>query len=178
VNTVAERYALAVFELGVEDGQLPQVTSQIRSLAQTYASSDELRGVLDNPLIDDQRRERILTDISTRLGLGRLAVNTIRLLVRRHRLGLLPEISRALDQLADEKAGLLRATVTSAIPLSESYRHRLTGELEQLTKRKVVLEARLDPTLIAGLVTRIGDNTIDGSIKGRLEDLERQLLRP
>ena len=177
MSTVAERYALAVFELAVEGAELPQVTSQIRSLAQTYAGSDELRGVLDNPLIDDQKRERILTDISTRLGLGRLSVNATRLLVRRHRLGLLPEIARALETLGDQKAGLLRATVTSATPLSESYRQQLASELERLTKRKVVLEARHDPTLIAGIVTRIGDNTIDGSIKGRLEDLEQQLLR-
>ena len=177
MSTVAERYALAVFELAVEGGQLAQVTAQVSGLARTYASSDELRGVLDNPLIDDQKRERILTDVSTRLGLSRLAVNTTRLLVRRRRLGLLPEISRALDKLADDKAGVLRATVSSAVPLSESYRHRLASELEQLTKRKVVLEARHDPALIAGIVTRIGDNTIDGSIKGRLEELEQQLLQ-
>ena len=66
--------------------------------------------------------------------------------------------------------------MTSAEPLPESFYQRLGEQLTTLVGKKVVLDRREDPTLIAGVVTRIGDNTIDGSIRGRLEELERQLL--
>ena len=79
-------------------------------------------------------------------------------------------------KLVDQRAGLLRATVTSAVPLSESYARRLAAELQHVTAHKVVLEQRLDPSLIAGVITQVGDRTIDGSIQGRLAELERHLL--
>jgi F-type H+-transporting ATPase subunit delta len=103
-------------------------------------------------------------------------LNSVKLLAARRRLRALPEIARRLGGLADEKAGILRATVTSAVPLPEAFYEKLTSELEAATRRKILLEKLHDPTLIAGVVTRIGDNTIDGSVKGRLAELERRLL--
>jgi F-type H+-transporting ATPase subunit delta len=90
-------------------------------------------------------------------------------------LGALPEIAERLARLADERRGVVRATVTAAAPLPESFYERLTRELEALTGKNIALERRQDPSLIAGVVTRIGDNTIDGSLRGRLERLGRQL---
>ncbi len=176
MSAVAERYAQALFELGLESGQLSQVTEQVGSLADAYRTSPELRAVLDNPLIDVTRREAVLQALATRLGISRVPLNAVRLLAARHRVWLLSDVARALAELADERAGLLRAVVTSAVALPESYCQRLTSELEQLTGRKVVLERRQDPSLIAGVVTRVGDRTIDGSIQGALDALERQLL--
>lgn len=176
MSTLAERYALAVFELGSETGQLQPVTDQLSALSEAYAASDDLRGVLDNPLIDDARRSAVIDALASRLGLGRLARNTLRLLARRHRTHLLVDLARALGRLADERAGTLRATVTSARPLSDAFCRQLTSELEELTRRKIVLERRLDSSLLAGVVTRVADNVIDGSLKGKLADLERRLL--
>ena len=176
MSTLAERYALAVFELGTESGQLQQLTDQLRALSEAYSSSDDLRSVLDNPLVDDARRSAIIDALASRLGLGRLAKNTVRLLARRHRMNLLVDLARALSRLADERAGIVRATVTSARPLSDAFCRQLTSELERLTRRKILLERQLDPSLIGGVVTRVGDSAIDGSLRGRLADLERQLL--
>jgi F-type H+-transporting ATPase subunit delta len=176
VSTLAQRYARAVFELALEQNQLGPITEQVRSLSDAYSGSPELRAVLDNPLIEAAKRDAVLAALGARLGLHRVALNAVRLLAQRHRVQLLPDLARALAVLADEKAGLVRAIVTSAAPLAEPFCQRLTGELEQLTGRKVVLERRQDPSLIAGVVTRIGDHTIDGSIQGHLEALERQLL--
>lgn len=174
---IAERYARAVFELGVESGQLEALTGQIRAFADAYRHSDELRSILDNPQVDEVRREAIMLDVAQRLALSPLAVNTLRLLAQRRRLRALPEIAGRLGSLADERAGVVRATVTSAVPLSETYYQQLQAELERTTKSRVVIERREDPTLIAGVVTRIGDNTIDGSVRGRLAELERRLLQ-
>jgi F-type H+-transporting ATPase subunit delta len=174
-DAVAERYARAIFELGVDAGQLEALSGQIRSFADTYASSRELQGVLDNPLIELAKREAILADIASRVGLTGVGLNAVRFIAKRNRLGSLPDIARRLASLADEKQGVVRATVTSAGPLPESFYERLVKELESATQRKVAIDRKQDPSLIAGIVTRIGDNTIDGSVKGRLAEIERQL---
>jgi F-type H+-transporting ATPase subunit delta len=172
---IAERYARAIFELSDEAGQIGPLCDAIRNFAATYASSPELQAVLGHGA-DEVSRDAILKDVGARLAMPPLAVNAVRLLTARRRLPALAEIATLLTRFADEKAGVVRATVTSAKPLPEEYYQSLARELEQRTKRKVLLERREDPSLLAGVVTRIGDHTIDGSLRGRLAALEHQLL--
>ncbi|MCC6215862.1 MAG: ATP synthase F1 subunit delta [Polyangiaceae bacterium] len=172
---VAERWARAVFELGTETGQLKPLTDQLSRFAQTYAANPELRSVLDNPVVDERHRTEILSAIAQRLGLAPHAVNTVKLLAQRARLHALPDIARRLTQLADERAGVVRAQVVSAAPLGEAYVTRLAAELEKVAGKKVVIERSVDPALLGGLVARVGDHVIDGSLRSRLDRLERQL---
>ncbi len=176
-SVVAERYARAIFELASEQKQLKPITDQMQRIAAVYAESRDLRAVLDNPLVDEAKREALLKDIGARLGLAETALNAVRLIARRRRLASLADIAARLGTLADEEAGVVRATVTSAAPLPESYYQQLTRQLERATSRKIVIDKQIDPSLIAGVVTRIGDNTVDGSLKGRLLDMQRQLLQ-
>lgn len=173
---IADRYARAIFELGVETGQLAPITEQVRRFAQAYAGNAELRSVLDNPIIEQEKRDAVLADVAARLGLMGNALNLIKLLASRKKLRVISEIARRLDSFSDDKAGVVRATVTSAGPMPDTFYQKLVAELEAATARKIVLERREDPSLIAGFVTRIGDNTIDGSVRGRLTEIERQLV--
>jgi F-type H+-transporting ATPase subunit delta len=177
VAIAARRYAKAIFELGVETGQLETLVQQIGAFSQCYAESADLEAVLDNPLVPEEQREAILAELAPRLGLGELTLNAIRLLASRHRLAAVPQIAQRLGVLSDENAGVVRATVTSAVALPDEYYRSLAQELEAALSRKVVIERKQDPTLIAGVVTQIGDNTIDGSVRGRLGELERRLLQ-
>ncbi len=176
-SAVADRYARAVFDIGVETGQLDVLVNQIAKVARVYAESADLRSVLDNPLVAEEQRDAVLKELASRLELGELATNTLRLLARRKKLRALPDIARRLGALSDERAGVVRAKVTAAKELPDSFYTELSQKLEQATGKKVVLERRQDPSLIAGVVTQIGDHTIDGSLRGRLRDLHRQLLQ-
>jgi F-type H+-transporting ATPase subunit delta len=176
VSQLADRYARAIFELGVETNQVKALTEQMQLIAEVYSESHDLRVVLESPLVDESKREAVLKDIAARLQLGELATNSVRVLAVRRRLRALPDIARRLASLSDETAGIVRATVISAVPLSEAHYQALSVELERATQKKIVLERQHDPSLIAGVVTRIGDKTIDGSLKGRLAELESQLL--
>lgn len=176
-SALVDRYARAIFELGVEAGQLSQLTEQVRSFAAAYAGSKELRMVAENPLVPVEHRDAVLKDIGARLGLSELAINSVRVLAERRRLSALPDVAKRLGSLADEKAGVIRARVASAAPLSEDFYAKLAQKLEAKTKQKVVIEREHDPSLLAGVVTKLGDNTIDGSLKGRLQALERSLLQ-
>jgi F-type H+-transporting ATPase subunit delta len=172
---VADRYARAIFELGVESGQLAGIAEQLGDFARVYQSSAELRAVLDNPIVEPEKRESVLSEVGARVGLSGHALSLVKLLASRKKLRVVPEIARRLNRLSDEKAGVVRASVTSARAMPETFYQRLVQELESATQKRIVLERREDPSLIAGFVTRIGDNTIDGSIRGRLVEIERQL---
>jgi F-type H+-transporting ATPase subunit delta len=175
-ETVAQRYARAIFDLGVETSTLSAFVADVHTLAGAYEESTELRRLMSNPLVPENDRVATIQEIADRLGLSPLAKNAAGLLARRRRMFALPAIAAELDRLADEKAGIARATVISAERLSEAYEQRLTQELSAMTGKKIVLDLKQDPELLAGLVVRIGDQVIDGSAKARLAELASQLL--
>ncbi|MFZ5891704.1 MAG: ATP synthase F1 subunit delta [Myxococcota bacterium] len=172
---VANRYGRAIFDLGVETNTLPELVEKIGRFARVYAESAELRSVLDNPLVEIEKREAILRDVAQAVGLSGTGLNAIRLLAARHKLAALPDIAKRLGSLSDEKAGIVRASVTTAVRMPEGFYERLRGELEAATARRIVIERSEDPSLIGGVITRIGDNTIDGSVRGHLAEIERSL---
>ena len=176
LETVASRYAQALLEIGAETNSLQPLADQLHQVAEAYASSTELRVVLDNPLVSEHDREAVINEISSRMGLSPVVRNTLLLLMQRRRMAILPTMARTLRTLSDERAGLVRAEVASATALADDYVRRLQGELERMTGRKVVLERKVDPELMGGVVTRVGDLVIDGSIRTRLADLKAQLL--
>jgi F-type H+-transporting ATPase subunit delta len=175
-ETVAARYALAIFELGVETGDLPRVLQEIRQVAELYDKSPDLARLLSSPLVPEEARVATIQEVAERVGVSPLIKNALGVLARRRRTGALSAIADELDRLSDEKAGIARVTVVSAERLSESYQEQLTKELATMTGRKVVLEQKLDPELLAGVVVRIGDQVIDGSARSRLTELRAQLL--
>lgn len=178
-DTIARRWARAIFELGKETPApgLARLNTDINAFADTYAGSPELKAVLDNPLVAHDTREAIIGDVAQRMALSEIAQHTLRLLARKRRLAALPAIARQLARLTDDDQNLVRAEVTSAGPLSEDYLGKLRGELEKATGKKVVVTLKLDKSLIGGVVTRLGDRVIDGSVKTRLATFRESLLR-
>ena len=175
-EAIAGRYARALFELGVETGKLKKLVDEVSLFADTYASSGELRAVLGNPLVSQHNREALIAELGGRLGLGDVSRSAIRLLANRNRLVILPVIARTLHKMSDDRDGVVRATVVSAKALSDSYAQDLQRALEKMTGRKVLLTREVDTSLIAGVVTRIGDAVIDGSLRARLDELRYRLL--
>jgi F-type H+-transporting ATPase subunit delta len=175
-ETVAERYAQAIFELGVETGGVTALIEDFRRLAEVYEESDELSKVMNNPLVSEVDRLATMNELCDRLGLTDLAKNAVGLITRRKRMAALSGIANELDRLSDQRAGIVRATVVSAEPLSESFAEKLTDELKSMTGKRIVLDQRHDPELLAGLVVRIGDQVIDGSARTRLAELSAHLL--
>jgi F-type H+-transporting ATPase subunit delta len=172
----ADRYARAIFELGQESGQVQALSEQIGLFASHYEQHTSLRTVLANPSVDEAQREGLIAALGSRLGLGRTATDSIKLLSRRRRLGVLSALAKRLGELADEKGQVLRVQVRSARPLSSEFCSRLAAEIQASTGRRVILEKSVDPALIAGIVTQIGDNTVDGTVSGRLQSYEQRLL--
>jgi F-type H+-transporting ATPase subunit delta len=175
-SNVARRYAKAIFEIGVESSTLKQLVEQIAALADAYSSSPELQRALDNPLVAHEAKKAVLRELADRTGVSPVARNSLLLLGDRRRLHALPGIARVLREMSDARQGVVRAEVVTAVRLSEGYFARLQAALEGLTGQKVALDRREDPSILAGVVVRIGDRVYDGSLRARMNQLGQALL--
>jgi F-type H+-transporting ATPase subunit delta len=176
-DAIARRWARAVFEIGKEGGDVERLSGDVSAFAETFDHNAELAMVLDDPLVPEQAREAIVAELSDRMGLAAAAKSTLRLLARKRRLVAVPDIARQLSRLVDEDRNVVRAEVTSAGPLGDDYLQKLRAELEKATGKKVTISHKQDKSLIGGVVTRIGDQVIDGSVRTRLANFRESLLR-
>ncbi len=172
---VARRYARAVFELAKEEGKLAEVTKELTAIAEAYEASTEFQALELTPGLTDEDRTAVLGAIANQAGGGELTVRTVQLLAERQRLSILPDLVELLAEMADEALGVVRAHVTSAHPLGEDYRGRLKRKIEEATGKKVLCTFDVDETLLAGIVTKIGDRIVDGSVRGKINALAESL---
>lgn len=175
-SEVSKRYARAILDLGMENNSAQRVVSEMSDLAAAYESSADLRSAMENPLVSQEAKRAILQDLVTQAGAGDITKNALLLLCDRRRVRALPGISKALTELFDAQKGIVRAEVTTAAPLTEAYRTRLKAELERLSGRKIVLDERTDPSLLAGVIAQVGDTIYDGSLRTRLAQMQTSLL--
>jgi F-type H+-transporting ATPase subunit delta len=165
------RYAEAAFQLATRDGS---IETWRRELGQAAAMVDgQLMDVLANPALP--LAERLNAADRVLAGLGQSVRNTVFLLVRRHRIEQLPRVVAEFIRLDDRRQGITHATATSASPLTDIEVRALTARLEQMTGGTIALKTDVDAALLGGLIVRVGDRLIDGSVRGRLERLRQQL---
>jgi F-type H+-transporting ATPase subunit delta len=131
-----------------------------------------------NPAMPLDARVALIVDALGARGadVSRPVLNLVLLLLRRGRIELLPRVAREFDRLDDERLQITHATATSAAPLEEDEARALASRLEQLTGGTVALDLQVDPDIIGGLIVRVGDRLIDGSVRGRLERLRSRLV--
>jgi F-type H+-transporting ATPase subunit delta len=175
-GSVARRYARALFEIAVERGLIETLGNELEALATTFAESLELRQTLLNPVFKTSHKRAILEKILPRLAPHRLMQSFALLLVERGRIGALPLIARSYQELTDAQLGRVRATVTSAKPLDVLTEAEIQRALERRTGKKVLMKTEVDPSLIGGVVARVGSLVLDGSLRTRLHTLGSRIL--
>jgi F-type H+-transporting ATPase subunit delta len=176
VSLVARRYAKALLELGAEGGTLDRLVEELSTVAQAWETSPELRNAMESPLVTHAMKKAAMTELADQIGATSTTRHALLLLVDRRRTKTLPYVARFLRELADARKGIVRAEVTTAAPLSDGYYQRLQAQLEKMTGKKVVVDRKTDPRLIAGVVTRIGDRILDGSLRARLQSIKDSLM--
>ncbi len=176
VSLVARRYARALLEIGVEQSNLDRLVEELGSVAAAWEASHELRNAIENPLVAHAAKRAVMGEVATRMGASVTTRHALLLLVDRRRIKELQYIASQLRELADARKGVVRAEVTTAAPLSDAYYARLQAQLEKMTGKRVVVDRKTDPALIAGVVTRIGDRIFDGSLRTRLQSLRDAML--
>ena len=172
-NPVARRYARALYMIGVEENRLDALAREVKSLGDTVRASGELATFLSNPVVPQAARRAVVTELLGRLTLSPASRNFALMLTDRRRGHLLPDVADALAALSDERAGKVQAQVTSATALTDAQVQKVRAALERLTGKAVTVSHRVDPSLIGGMVTRIGDKVYDGSLRTRLEEIRQ-----
>jgi F-type H+-transporting ATPase subunit delta len=175
---VASRYANALVDVVLDPkSQTPpeQVTRELRSFEAVLASSDELRNALASPSVPTARKKAVLARLGDQLGMGRIARNFLFVLNSHRRMDALSAVVESFEVLLDERLGFSRANVSSARELDAGQRAELEAQLTKLTGRRMRLKFTTDASLIGGLIARIGSTVYDGSLRGRLAALGRQL---
>jgi F-type H+-transporting ATPase subunit delta len=176
VGSVARRYAKALLEIGVAHKSAEAMGQELERLVELLRTSAELADTLRNPVFPLSRRRAVLDEIIKRLSLSPTVRNFTLLLLDRGRIASLPGIAREYSGLLDETLGRVRVQVTSAVPLDGALEGRLQKALAQRTGKTVILEKSVDPTLVGGIVSQIGDVVYDGSVRTQLDNLKHQLL--
>ena len=173
--TIAERYALALLDIGVDRGNFEQLGRELDRVKGLFNSA-ELSELFRNPKFDAETRKKVLAELLRRVMVSPVCRNFLFLLVDRARIALFPEIVDSYHALADEHAGRLRATVTVARRLSEPDAARLKTVLQKATGQAVLVEQVEDPSIIGGVITRIGGKIYDGSVRAQLDALRAGLV--
>jgi F-type H+-transporting ATPase subunit delta len=169
------RYAATLLEAAVESGALAHVQQDAERLLATVRQSPDLSAFLRNSLLRAQVQSRALEELFA----GKVQELTLRFLLlvaQRRRAGLLPEMLEAFLERAEERAGIVRVEVRSAVELSERQADQLRERLMAYTGRQVRLRTRVDGSLRGGLVAKVGDTVFDGSLATQLERLRRRLV--
>jgi len=173
---VARRYATALVELTSENGSLESVEKDLSTFAQLLTSHDDLRSALNNPAFKVEERRAVLETVLGKLGAHKHTRNFVLLLSERNRLAAFDAILDAFNTQYDERVGRVRAQITSAKPLDAASVDALSKHLSHITGGKqVVITQAVDSNLIGGIVTRIGDLVLDGSVRTQLKLLRDKL---
>ena len=172
---LARKYARAIFELACEDHALKEYGADLGKVQQLYHDCPELKAYLCNPNIQPEDKKSLLKEVFEG-GVRETVLNFLLLLIDKRRMMVFEAISAIFVQLSNEKLGIAVADVTTVEPLSETQKAELMEKLGRVTGKEVSLREHRDPSLIGGVVVRIGDRRIDGSIKGRLAAMTAELM--
>jgi F-type H+-transporting ATPase subunit delta len=170
--TSGEFYARAVFELALGKSELERWRVDLREIA-NIAGDEELMALLEDSELSLDAKKGLL---EKRLGeINPLALNLACLLVSRDKLKIAGDISQEYERLLDAHYGIEHAEFFTALPLDEKDKEKFSSQLEKITGRKFSIDARVDPTILGGLIIKVGDMLIDRSLRGRLEALRKDL---
>lgn len=175
-GSVARRYAKAIFAIGVEKGLFELFGRQLGELSALWDGSPELRQTLENPSFKLAQKRAVLQALLPRVAPARPVQSLALLLLERSRIALLPAISRAYQDMSDEKLGRVRARVRSAHALDIASETAIRKALEKRTGKKVLMTTEVDASLIGGVVAEVAGTVLDGSVASRLDNLKNRLL--
>jgi F-type H+-transporting ATPase subunit delta len=174
-SMVARRYALALFQLAGEQQLIDTVEEELRVVKEVFFVNEDLKAVLASPKVSREKKKAILSTAFA--AVNPLVLNTLMLLVDRHRENEIIDVANEFSELANEERGVEAASVFSVRPLTDDERTALSVSFaKKIGKKSLQIENIVDSDLLGGIKIRIGNRIFDGSLRGKLDRLERTLL--
>jgi len=171
-GAIAERYSAALFELAEQSSALDSVAGDLKTLKALIAESDDLRRLLRSPVLSRADQQKAIDALAAKAEFSGLTKNFLGLVAKNRRLFAIGGISEAyLNRLA-AKRGEVTAQVASAVPLNETQVGAIGAALKTVVGSNVTLDVTIDPSLLGGLVVKVGSRMVDGSLKTKLQHLQ------
>lgn len=174
---ISRRYANALMLIGKEDGQADKYKDELDMFSKIMENEGQLKMAICNPLFGKVERKAVLVAVLEKLNLTKIMNSFFSTLFDKGRMEFLSDINEFYQQLADEIKGVAHASVTSATELSAEALDKIKTSLAKRIGKEVVLDVEQDPELIGGVVTKIGDLVLDGSIKTQLLKMRESFKR-
>jgi F-type H+-transporting ATPase subunit delta len=174
-SSAAKRYAQAIFSLGKDCGTLDAWQGDL-ALLSSIVSDGRIASYLTNPSVTADSKISTLESAIESWNVQPEARKLARMLIQRDRVNLLPEIRELFDEQMRVEHGIAVAEVTTADPLNDDEQELVREKLENLTGKQIQFETSIDPDIIGGIIIRIGDQVIDGSVRNKLEKMRTRLM--
>jgi F-type H+-transporting ATPase subunit delta len=172
VAGVAGRYATALFDLAKDEGALDAIAGDLNRFDEMLSASKDLERLVRSPVFSADDQGRALAALLAKAGLTQLAINFFKLLAANRRLFVVRDVIKGYRALLARERGEASAEVTSAHPLSDQQMTELKAALKATAGREVRIETRVDPSILGGLIVKLGSRMIDSSLKTKLTNLK------
>jgi F-type H+-transporting ATPase subunit delta len=172
---LAKRYAKALFAVGKEENALDEYATSLKEFATMLADNPELDDALSNPMYPLDAREGVMAEVVKAADLSTIMGNFLNLIVQKRRADVLGDIAEMFQILVDEENNIAQGTVVSATELSAEMQAKVQETLEKITGKQVTLTTQVDESIIGGMIAKVGDLVMDGSIKTQLEELKESI---
>ena len=169
---MAQRYAKALLELAEGKRALDAVSADLAALGRMIAGSSDLQKLITSPLMNRADQARAIGAVGQAAGFGELTQRFLGLVAANRRLFALPAIIRAFQKMLADKRGEVAAEVTAAHPLTDAQSAAVSEAIKRVVGGKVSIDMKVDPSLLGGLIVRVGSRMIDGSVKTKLQKLQ------
>lgn len=174
---IARRYAKALMLIGTEDGEAETYRNELDGFAKLITENKDLEQAVCNPLYNTAARKQVLMAIIDKLSISAVMTSFLLLLFDKGRMKFISDINEFYHKLADELKGLTRANLISASELTTETVEQIRESLSNMTGKNIILELEQDPEIIGGIITKIGDLVLDGSVKTQLLNMKKSLKR-
>ncbi len=173
-SAAARRYAQAVFDIGKEQNTLAVWDIDLRIMRTTLEGTPALTRALEGPETSQTEKQRLIERLFS-ASLSPTAYKFVKVLLRNHRLMLAPQVQEAFDEMYLAEQGIAYADVTTAVPLTAEEEARISESLTRFTGKTIKLRTHVDPEIIGGILARVGDQLIDGTVTSQLRQLKNRL---
>ena len=174
---IARRYAKALVNLAEKGKGLDNAGKNLTAITVVYKENSELRQVLSDTKVSSRVKQEILKDVLNKIKASKLVDTFSRYLLAKRRIDILPDIERAFNLLLQEKLGRIEANVTAAYELPKETVKNLVNAISGYSGKEVEINVTIDPSIIGGIITRIGSTVIDGSIQTHLNQIRQSIIR-
>ena len=176
-NSTSKSYAVALYELAKEDSQLDKVEEGIKSLNKLLRDSNDFREMITSPTVSKEEKRNVIFEIADRNNFSKILKKFLGFLAMKNRLFFLSKIIESFLNFLSIKKGELKAKLFSSKKLTEMELEKIRNELSENFKSSIKIDYKYEPNLIGGLIIQVGSIMVDSSIKNKLEQLEKNMIK-